>query len=378
MKPAHTLICTVGTSLFNSNLAKLTVEDADPARAELARAYAAHDWHAVAGKLAERSPTERLCGAEINSLTSLFDKGFAQRESNLFFCHSATDEGRDIGSVLRLYYQKSGKHPLVQTLEIGDLQDGDPQLFRTRGLRNLAKTVCKVVRDYGAGGCAINATGGYKAQIAIAVLMGQAMSVPVYYKHERFDEIIGFPPMPVALDFEVWMRASGLLFTLDRELQLPAADCQEDWDDKLESLIERERVDGKEFITLSPTGQIFHETFRERYRTSRDQYLPPPVSDSQKEEPTHEKSGHLPAAVIDFMVDVTRQVPQVRRCHCKYFNPDLPAQSRFRLASTGIEGIDSNGTWCAKFDVMTSAQTEGQRHAVLAALNEWLAKRNGT
>src|SRR5438093_1489422 len=83
-------------------------------------------------------------------------------------------------------------------------------------VRNLAKAVCQIIRDHGASSCAINATGGYKAQIAIAVLMGQALGVPVYYKHERFDEIIAFPPMPVALDFEVWMRLSGLLFALER------------------------------------------------------------------------------------------------------------------------------------------------------------------
>ena len=46
--------------------------------------------------------------------------------------------------------------------------------------------------------------------------MGQALDIPVYYKHERFDAIIGFPPMPVALDFSIWQRASGMLMALNK------------------------------------------------------------------------------------------------------------------------------------------------------------------
>ena len=71
--------------------------------------------------------------------------------------------------------------------------------------------------------------------------MGQALGVPVYYKHELFDEIIAFPPMPVALDFEAWMRISGLLWSLEHEPQ-PAdelADYPGD-EETIESLVNRE------------------------------------------------------------------------------------------------------------------------------------------
>ena len=87
-----------------------------------------------------------------------------------------------------------------------------------------ARLVCAIIRERSAAACAINATGGYKAPIAVAVLLGQALGVPVYYKHELFSEIIAFPPLPVALDFEVWMRVSGTLFELERSSQpTPAA-----------------------------------------------------------------------------------------------------------------------------------------------------------
>ncbi|MGC1723590.1 MAG: putative CRISPR-associated protein [Isosphaeraceae bacterium] len=377
MRPAHTVICTVGTSLFRPNLAGLRADDPEPSRQALARAYAAGDWEAVAAGLGTHGPTDRLCGAEINSLASLVAKGYAAADANLVFCHSDTADGQAIGRILEVYFRRAG-HSSVQARTITDLQDRDPRLFRTRGLRNLAREVCKVIRDYGAASCAINATGGYKAQIAIAVLMGQALGVPVYYKHELFDEIIAFPPMPVALDFEAWMRLSGLLLVLQADLQ--PADLVEDYPDDaetLESLVDRETVDGVDYLELSPTGQIFHETFRERFRTTRDQVLPPPVPTGQKKPPHFEDSGHMHAVrgLKAFLEAVTAGVPQVVRCSTFWSHPDLPRPARFWVGAEGVEGQFSDGKALVKFRVETSATTPGQMAAVVARLNEWLQER---
>ncbi len=377
MRPAHTVICTVGTSLFRPNLAGLRADDPEPNRQALARAYAAGDWEAVAAGLGTHGPTDRLCGAEINSLASLVAKGYAAADANLVFCHSDTADGQAIGRILEVYFRRAG-HSSVQARTITDLQDRDARLFRTRGLRNLAREVCKVIRDYGAASCAINATGGYKAQIAIAVLMGQALGVPVYYKHELFDEIISFPPMPVAFDFEAWMRLSGLLLVLQADLQ--PADLVEDYPDDaetLESLVDRETVDGVDYLELSPTGQIFHETFRERFRTTRDQVLPPPVPTGQKKPPHFEDSGHMHAVrgLKAFLEAVTASAPQVVRCSTFWSHPDLPRPARFWVGAEGVEGQFSDGKALVKFRVETSATTPGQMAAVAARLNEWLQER---
>jgi putative CRISPR-associated protein (TIGR02619 family) len=376
MNPAQTLITTVGTSLFFPNLAGLKADDSNPSRRELAAAYAARDWTGVSARLSGLPGTDRLCGAEINSTASLLAKGYADARANLVFCHSATEDGHAIGLVLTEYYRRAG-HPVVEAREIADLQDADPRRFKTHGLRNLAKAVCKVIRDYGAAHCAINATGGYKAQIAVAVMMGQALGVPVYYKHERFDEIIAFPPMPVALDFEAWMRLSGLLFALDREETWPAASLEPEVADSeiLESLVERVEVDGVDYLELSATGQIFHETFRERFRSRRDAVLPPPVPAAQRRPPKIGDHGVLNRhreTLTRYFTALMDAVPQVRQCQTSYCHPDLPEPRRFRRKGEGLEGIWSNGTATVKFDLETSASTEGQRDAVLAALNQWL------
>jgi putative CRISPR-associated protein (TIGR02619 family) len=378
MPSPRVLLCTVGTSLFGNLEAlapKLRAGQLPDVYRPLAEAYAAKQWEMVAAHLAALPPTDHVCGAEINSVASLLDKGYAVGDCGLYFFHSATDDGRSIAALLTAYFRGRGHAP-VDAVEVADLQDADAKRFRTHGLRNLARAVCKVIRDHSAAACAINATGGYKAQIAIAVLLGQALGVPVYYKHERFSEIIAFPPLPVALDFEVWMRATDLLFQLEREPR-PADEHADDWDERYESLVERVTIDGRDYLELSPTGQIFQETFRHRFRSNRDQVLPPPVPPGQKKPPILKSDeGHLLAHADEikrFLTRVTQEVPQVALCVTSYFNPDLPRPSGFRVRGEGIEGTYGGGSWCAKFRVETSAKTAGQRDAVVAALNEWLA-----
>ncbi|WP_428937270.1 putative CRISPR-associated protein [Fontivita pretiosa] len=395
MKKRRILICTVGTSLFKPNLEGLPTPDGYTAWAEKTRkqgeldppsldavntlraAFAKKDLRVISATLLRLSPAARICGAEVNSIASMIDKNYVPPDCGLFFLHSDTDDGRSIAAILKSYYDSRGHSP-VETILVPDLQDQDPKRFRTKGLRNLARKICGVIRDYSPAACAINATGGYKAQIAMGVLLGQAIGVPVYYKHELFSEIIAFPPMPVALDFEVWMRASGMLYDLEGASEpIAAALYDDEWDEKYESLIERVPIDGQDYLELSPTGQIFHDTFRERFRTARDQVLPPPVPPGQKRPPRLEDAGWpgRHPQVERFLKHVTDDVPQVVHCATFYFNPDLAERTRFRLGSDGIEGVYSDGSFTVKFRVETSAQTPGQQAAVVAALNEWLSGR---
>ncbi len=373
---ATTLISTVGTSLIYPNLVNLSPDDPDPARAAIATAFARRDAAAVAEGLTQYPPTERLLGAEINSIASLWEKGYLAESPNLLFCHSHTEDGRFLGEVLTAYYHRRSL-PVVEACEIEGLQDHDPRQFRTLGLRNLTKQISQSVRNYGADYTAINATGGYKAQIAIAVLMGQALGVPVYYKHERFSEIIAFPPLPVALDFGVWMECSGLLYALDQTGGcLPRREFEEEYSETLASLVNEVEIDGEWHWELSPTGQIFHETFRGRFQALAPKLLPPPAK--EKKPPRLEDSGHLKShsEIRAFLEKVTAEVPQVIRCQTHYYNPDLPGETRFRLSTHGVEGVYSNGSYTVKFYVESTATTPSEQTAVIAALNQWLAERH--
>lgn len=357
------LLCTVGTSLLN------------PKSIGGQRTTGSiTDWDAVVADLVAAGPNERACGAEINSVASLITNGYASQNAGIYLFHSDTGAGRQIAEALWKYFIGRGHSPVV-AVPIPDLQDDDPKRFRTKGLRNLTKAICGVVRDHSAASCAINATGGYKAQIAVAVLLGQALGIPVYYMHERFSEIIPFPPLPVALDFQLWMRASGLLAALDREPQSKAPFLDE-WEEKYESLVNTEPVDGTDYLELSPTGQIFHETFRERFRTERDQVLP--AAAVKKHTPVlhdHGVINLLRDELIRHLAAVTNAVPCVARCVTNYCHPQLTEPTRFRVKGEGIEGIYTDGTRTVKFAVETTAQTPGQRDAVVAVLNEWVSNR---
>ncbi len=223
--------------------------------------------------------------------------------------------------------------------------------------------------------CAINATGGYKAQIAIAVLMGQALDIPVYYKHERFDAIIPLPPMPVALDSSLWERASGMFMALGETNDVvPWADFADDWNERFEPLVNRETADGEEYIELSATGQIFHETFRTRFRRSKEGRLPRAAAPSEKRPPilTDHAWKRAREPITRHLRRLTDEVPYVTGCHATYWNPDLPATPLFRLSGGEMEGVYSNGSWCAKFRVLTTAGEGDDLAAVVADLNEWL------
>ena len=382
----NTLICTVGTSLFKPNLFGLPTADnyeiwlsKQPERDQpylsleliesLKTALADKKWKNLAEILGSLPGTTRLCGAEVNSITDLIQRGYCTDKCYLVFCHSATLDGQHIAEILQHYYEAKGHRTKPQ--EIEHLQDAQPKLFRTKGLRNLAKAVSQVVQNQDAQFCAINATGGYKAQIAIGVLMGQALGVPVYYKHELFSEIIAFPPMPISLDFNLWLESSGWLTALDRKEMVAWQEVEEDWDDRMEALVERVEINEKEYLELSPTGQIFHETFKGRFKSARDQILPPPVPINQKEtiRLTRHGWGNAETPIIKLLQSLVTEYAYVRTCRTNYWNPDLPSSSLFRLKGDDIEGIFSDGTWTVKFIVETSASTPGQRAACVADLN---------
>jgi putative CRISPR-associated protein (TIGR02619 family) len=375
------LICTVGTSLFG-NLTSLEKKYKDSPHLlkteekELVENYSSKNWIGVAKNLLKFPSSERICGAEINSITSMISLNYIPSGCRLFFCCSETDDGKAIGAILKNYYE--AKKQEVKILEIKALQDRDPKKFRTYGLRNLAKEICKIIRSFSSSSCAINATGGYKAQIAIAVMLGQAIGVPVYYKHERFDEIILFPPMPVSLDFEVWMKASSMLFTLETSREpVLLEEYKEEWEERFESLVEPVEIDGKNYIELSATGQIFHDTFNERFKINQKELLPPSVKKEDKKEPKWEQSGHMRnyPEILKFMKSVTDEIPCVIHCYTYHFNPNLSSLTRFKSAPEGIEGIYSNGTYTVKFAVKTTAVEPSQINAVVTYLNRWLASK---
>jgi len=214
------LLCTVGTSLL-SNLARLN--PANDEEEKLKNAYLSGDSERIAWALFDFDPSSFICGAEITTLFRLVqDKArFKIDPGSCFFMLSDTEQGRLTGAILKHYlcgaWEKLGfaAEPHVSLITVVGLQDAEPYRFKHHGLRNLIREMARAIRDSGgAENCAIDATGGYKAQIAIAVMLGQMMGIPVFYKHEKFNEIIDFPPLPADFDFSLYEEYFDLLYRL--------------------------------------------------------------------------------------------------------------------------------------------------------------------
>jgi putative CRISPR-associated protein (TIGR02619 family) len=262
----NTLICTVGTSLLN-NLKR--------SEESILSAVMAKNWHQVALLLLEKENTDRLCGAEINSITSICQKRLLAQYLRLIFLVSDTEDGRNTGALLKLYYENR-QNPLqfkqVEVKVLKGLRDDDVYAFKTQGLKNLVREISSEVNKWSSEAIAINATGGYKAQISFAGMIGQALEIPVYYLFEKFSEVIELPPQPIALDLAFWLNHYVLFETLEAQEILEKSLVAEDLNNPyFHTLIEstnedldqtQSSSDQLEYVCLSAMGILFNERSR--------------------------------------------------------------------------------------------------------------------
>jgi len=265
----HTLICTVGTSL-KSNLER------HPEGRDWLELYSQGRFRDLARALASLPPENRLLGAEINSTDSIMAKGILADPFYLHLLVSDTQDGQNLGQLLAFYYQEK-KNPRrfehVDWQPLVGLTDENPHRFKTQGLRHLVTAMATISRQRGPEQVVINATGGYKAQISFAGLIGQALNIPVCYLFERFSEVIILPPQPVSLDLSFWLAHAPLFYQLAQDRGNP--ENYESIDPRFASLVEEIEVDGQKLVGLTPMGQLFHESFRYRFALQQSQLLPP-------------------------------------------------------------------------------------------------------
>ena len=310
----NTLLCTVGTSLFESNLKRLSEDTADKPDnwRELKKFFEEKNWKKLANELLKINPKKRICSAEINTIEEAKNKKWLELQ-NIIFLVSDTEAGRSTGEVLKVYFENRDDLKLkhVEYRVVDDLQDQFPKKFKTNGLRNLVRVMGEYIGKYGAENIAIDATGGYKAQIAIAVLLGQALDIPVYYKHERFSEIIDFPPMPVSLDYDLIGSFADILVEMEKGRVLNRDDI-EDFDEKLRIFLNEVELDEDTLFELNPIGQLYLTSFRLRIPMPRGLV---PLADNERELPTFGDNHHYPKGFKDFVNKVWQENKWIKTCH---------------------------------------------------------------
>lgn len=312
------LICTVGTSLLNN------LKNQDE---EIKVLLKAQNWNALSLWLLEQKNSDWVCGAEINSITSIINKNFIEQKQNLIFLVSDTDEGRFTGQLLKLYYSNS-KNPIsfnyVDFKDLKGLRDDNVNLFQKKGLKNLVKEISQEARKFDPSSIAINATGGYKAQISFAGMIGQALEIPVYYLFEKFSEVIALPPQPISLDLGFWLNNYLYFRTLEIENTVLKSSLDLDWDDpKLASLIDEESLNEDNYVSFSAMGILFHERAQFQFSRQAKQTLSQIPKDETPPElkAIHLRDDHGKDILTEFSKKIRRS-PYVKKIvNSLQFNP---------------------------------------------------------
>jgi putative CRISPR-associated protein (TIGR02619 family) len=365
------LISTVGTSLFGNIKAQFNpnLGLAEEQHKQLQAFHKDKNWGQMARLLAQLPPSARVCGAEINSIEEAVKRNRVDLQ-HLHFLHSDTDEGRDTAKVLEGCFIHRGMDGLqtVRLHQIDELKDDAPSRFKVYGLRNLVRELGGLVETHQPENIVIDATGGYKAQIAIAVVFGQALNIPVLYRHERFSEIIDIPPMPIAFDFALLGENAALLAQFERGSALDQSEVDE-VDEKVRVLLEEIEVDGVSVFELGAVGQIYLTAFRKRF--PKDRKLKP-VLPHEKKNPSFSGDHHIPLGFKEFVQKVCREVDWIKTAHT------LPYHKQKSIKGIGFyvwEGkligtyVDKDG-FGARFEILTSAESVDQLAWAADELNQ--------
>ncbi|GBD14674.1 hypothetical protein HRbin25_00554 [bacterium HR25] len=240
--PMRTVLVTVGTSAI-SNFARHNNGKSPASAKELA-------WY-----LRQTSPRE--ASAETNSLSHLL-----REDDRLVFLASSTEEGRLCAGALRELYGPSR----CRIEEVPGLTYEEAR-FRMRGLRSLVSKLVELVEGEKRleREVVINATGGFKAEIAYASLVGLLFRVPVYYLHERFDQIIDLPPVPVSWDYALLAEHRDLLRWLEEGGPRPAREVEQRLQGRPEELRLLLSSEDGDQVELSPAGLALFRAFEERW-----------------------------------------------------------------------------------------------------------------
>ena len=314
----NTLICTVGTSLLN-NLKR--------AEGEIFHAFSQQNWQQVALLLNQSQNTDRACGAEINSIARICQKNLLSQCLKLIFLVSETEDGKATGQLLKLYYQNH-KNPIqfetVEVKTLNGLRDDDVKAFRQEGLKNLVREISTQVQKSGSESIAINATGGYKAQISFAGMIGQALGIPVYYLFEGFSEVIELPPQPIALDLGFWIDHYVVFEQLETEETLLKSDLTHPFaEDYFSTLIDEEMIEGQAVISLSAIGVLFHARSCLQFQKKQTAILDLiPIDDtSPSKKPINLRDDHGKDKLIAFSQKIV-QSPYIKKViNSLPFNP---------------------------------------------------------
>lgn len=238
------ILTTVGTSLLLNARRESRVTDAEILE------YLSND--------------PKNASAETNSLLGIWQPG-----DEVVLLHSDTEEGVRAAELVQQYWQRKGACSLVRIAGLAYEEKG----FVDFGLKHFVQTLAAEIRKAARAQkeVVINATGGFKAEIAYATALGLIFKVPVCYIHERFREVVTLPPSPFGWDSGILLQNEAFFDWVDAELR-PKAEVESRvkalvYEPEVRLLLE-DTPDG--YTMLSPLGQAYLEAFRLELEQAQD------------------------------------------------------------------------------------------------------------
>ncbi|MEW5980215.1 MAG: putative CRISPR-associated protein [Acidobacteriota bacterium] len=254
---AKTIICTVGTSAAKKVCRPHELEAW--VRQEGGATMAAPKiLNTFANVPPEGRALREVLSAEIHSLMRM-SVGAGDRV--LLFA-SSTDDGRACALAVEQYLQKYRNGISTRMEPIEGLQVRDAAAFRRKGVVNFARRCLEEIRSYGPDQVILNATGGFKALVPYAVVIGMIKGVRCCYIFEQSEVLVDLPPLPVVLDRSMFEEYCPVFERIERETAIPRGDWDRsiplDQRRRLEPMIEQERNQ----VTLSGFGHLLLDEVR--------------------------------------------------------------------------------------------------------------------
>lgn len=227
--------------------------------------------------MSETPPKE--ASAETNSLLKI-----AQPTDKIVFLYTATPEGKMCAEIIKTYLTNRDWSVRMQELLI----ENDEFKFERKGLRHLVDILIKEITQAQSKSqqVIINATGGFKAEIAYTTMVGMIFQVPVKYIYQNFNQPITFPALPITWDTEIMLTYDHFFEWIDSEPRYYKA-----VEDRLKRIPEKDKIsvfllppDSEECIYLSVAGDILWQRLRQQRQEAEEISDPPSsqVPDSDK------------------------------------------------------------------------------------------------
>ncbi len=221
-----------------------------------------HDWLEIINKFFEflKQNPERN-SAEINSLSYFLKEGKVKK---IYLICTDTNAGKLCANTLQKYFRNE--------LKISDINFKEARGFGTedfeKGLLEIRDTILRLIRRHeNSHEIYLNATGGFKPESAMMVLLGSLYQLPVYYLYETSRKLVVIPPFPLLYIEEIYIEILQKLIDkpggirINREVKK----FEEAYGGKLKYLEKvgaigiKKRKDGSKTYFIRPGGRFLYD-----------------------------------------------------------------------------------------------------------------------